>query len=372
MLGMNLDERVLLEIDNLKAFYLVRDQLVKSVNGISLKVHKSESVAIFGESGSGKSSVALAILGLFETIARSHSSSGADKETKDLWLLRDDAKSRGLTSEEIGQDLPGVEGEILFKGRDLLKMEDDEKRTIIGNDITYIPQGTSQSLNPSVGLWTQALESVRAKESTLPERELHRRVLETLDLVDLDVEDMLANPGGLSVGEAQRMLTAMALIPNPSLVIADEPSTAVDSTVQRWILDALRIAKDELGVSFLVISNDRAVVAETADKVSVMTGGQIVEFGDASRVLNDPGHPFSEAFLMAFPTMEMIRRMKQSGQKLRGISGPPPNPADLPPGCVFHTRCTYVSDICKEDVPDYREVEAGHWISCHRFEEIRQ
>lgn len=361
-----------LEIRGLKAYYLVRGQLVKSVNDICLKVHKGETVGLFGESGSGKSSVALAILGIFETIARSHSSSSADKESKDLWALREDARSKGLTSEDIGQDLPGLEGEIVFDRRNLLTMDKEERRKIIGSDITYIPQGTSQSLNPTVGLWTQALDALRAQDYSVPEKEVRRRVLETLDLVDLEIDDLIDNPGSLSVGESQRMLTAMALIPNPSLVIADEPTTAVDSTVQRWILDALRIAKEEMGLSFLVISNNRAVVAETADKIAVMTGGHIVEYGDTSRVLNEPGHPFSEAFLMAFPTMEMIRRMKEKGQRLRGITGPPPNPVDLPSGCVFQTRCEHTSEICKEEVPEYREVESGYWVRCHRFEELRQ
>jgi oligopeptide/dipeptide ABC transporter ATP-binding protein len=241
-------------------------------------------------------------------------------------------------------------------------------------DITYVPQGTIRSLNPytQIGLQTAETLWVHDEDNLLIEREVLRRVLETLDLVEIGDSDLrqFMKPAEFSMGEDQRVLIAMALISDPSLMITDEPTTAVDVGVQRRILDALEIVRRELDLSLLLISNDQGLIAETADRVAVMSAGRIMEFGAAEKVLNSPGHPFTRAFIMSNPSMEVMRKIREKGLRLRGIPGKPPDLANPPPGCPFHPRCEYVKDICKTDIPEYREVEKDYWIFCHRFEEL--
>ena len=372
---MSPSEDVVLRVDGLSARYLNDGKIIKAVNDVTFDVHRGESVGLFGESGAGKSTVGYAIMGLFERMARQMSSSAGDKEFKELWKLRDDARRRGLTSADVGRDLPGLEGRILFQGQDLLSMNEEDILKIVGKDITHIPQGTVMSLNPALSLKVQIFEAAWAsgRQGDLPHKELAMSVMEKLDLVDFgDPEVRMAmNPTQLSVGEVQRILTAMALLPRPTLVIADEPTTAVDNTIRNWILDSIALARKEEDLSLLMINNDRTVIAETVDKVAVMSSGYIVEFGDVAMVLNSPGHPFSEDFLLSFPTMEMMRKIREKGLRLRGIPGSPPSMADLPSGCTYRTRCQHCKEICRTDVPEYREVEQGHWIRCHRYEEIR-
>ncbi|TFG12033.1 ABC transporter ATP-binding protein [Candidatus Thorarchaeota archaeon] len=366
------DEYVL-KVENLRAAYTSKRGLVHAVNDVSFGIRRGESVGLFGESGAGKSSVALAILGIFEKTAKFGSASG-DKENKRLWELREKARKEGKTSDDIGEKLPGVEGHIWYKGEDLLALNEEEFRKIRGNEITYVPQGTMKSLNPYTNIQLQTAESLWAHddESVLYEREVLRRVLQVLDLVeigDIDIRKAL-KPKEFSMGEDQRVLIAMALIMVPEILIADEPTTALDVGVQGRIMDAINLVREKLDLTMLLITNDQGLMAETADRIAVMSAGRIMEFADAETILMYPGHPFTRAFLMSNPSMEMIRRIREKGLILRGIPGSPPDMTNPPSGCPFHPRCQYKRNICVEQVPEYREVEDDHWIFCHRYEEL--
>lgn len=372
MAGQN--EEVLLSVKNLRALYTSKSGLVKAVDDVSFDIRPGESVGLFGESGSGKTSIALAIMGVFDHVSRFYASASGHEENRALWEKRDEAKKKGLTSGEVGLDLPGVEGEIWFRGRNLLELDEDEYRKIRGNEITYVPQGSRLSMNPYTTINLQTAESlwVHDEDNILIEREVLRRVLQTLDLVELADVDIRKDmkPGQFSVGEDQRVLIAMALVSNPALMIADEPTTGLDPGVRRRILDAIDIAREKLKLSLLFLSNDQGVIAETADRVAVMTGGRIVEFGDAKRVLMFPGHPFTRAFIMSNPNMQTMRKIRDKGLRIRGIPGQPPDMVNPPKACIFHPRCDYAVETCRTVRPEYRQVEPGYWVACHRYEEL--
>ncbi|TFG31957.1 ABC transporter ATP-binding protein [Candidatus Thorarchaeota archaeon] len=363
-----------LKVDGLKAFYTSKKGLVRAVNNISFKIREGESVGLFGESGAGKTSVALAILGLFDNISRYYASTSADEENKQLWMLRDEAKKKGLTSDEMETELPGVEGHIWFEGKDLLALEEKEYRRIRGSRITYVPQGTTKSLNPYSNIQEQTAEAIEAHDydNELKEWQVMKRVLQSLDLVELGDVDIRKDmkPTQFSMGEDQRVLIAMALAPNPSLIIADEPTTAVDMAIQLRIIESLQIIREQTNLSLLIISNNQGTIAQTCDKVAVMTAGKIVEFGTTQTIMNSPGHPFTRAFIMSNPTMEIIRKMKERGSRIRGIPGNPPDLTQPLTNCPFNTRCDHAIELCREKIPDYREVEDGHWVMCHRYEEL--
>ena len=355
------ENKLTLKVEGLKAFYTSKKGLVRAVDDISFEIKEGESVGLFGESGAGKTSVALAILGLFDNLSRYYASTSADEENKQLWAVRDEARKRGITSKEMGQELPGVEGHIWFENKDLTTLDEKEYLQIRGHRITYVPQGTTKSLNPYSKI-----------EEQTAEWQVMKRVLQSLDLIELGDVDIRKDmkPTQFSMGEDQRVLIAMAIAPDPALMIADEPTTAVDMAIQLRILEALQIIRDNTKLSLLVISNNQGTIAQTCDKVAVMTAGKIVEFGTTSTIMNSPGHPFTRAFIMSNPTMEIIRRMKEKGLRIRGIPGKPPNPLEPIVNCPFAERCDYVIEICKEKIPEYREVEDGHWVMCHRYEEL--
>jgi len=368
------DSNVTIRVENLKAFYTSKKGLVRAVNDISFEILKGESVGLFGESGSGKTTVALAILGLFDNLSRTYASTAGNKENKKLWALKDKARKKGLSSEEMGIELPGVEGHIWFKGEDILTLNEKEYRQIRGDAITYVPQGSTKSLNPYSTFSEQTAEVLRAhdEDNRLTEWYVMKRVLQSLDLVELGDVDIRKDmkPSQFSVGEDQRVLIAMALIPHPDLLIADEPTTAVDMAIQLRILDAIGIIRKETDLSLLMISNNQGTISQTCDKVAVMTAGKIVEFGTTETIMNSPGHPFTRAFIMSNPTMEIIRKMKEKGLRMRGIPGNVPDVSIPLVGCPFKERCEYVQDICKEQIPEFREVEVGHFVMCHRYEEL--
>ena len=369
----NNKDEYLLRVENLRAYYTSTRGLVKAVDGISFGIREGESVGIFGESGAGKSSIAISLLGIFESIA-SYGADAGDEETQRLWKLKREARKKGLTSKDIGEDLPGVEGQVWYKGQDLLALDEKAFRKIRGDEITYIPQSTRKSMNPYTNIELQTAEALWAHDDDdiLIEREVLRRVLQALDLVELGDVDIRKSlkPGEFSMGEDQRILIAMALIMNPVLLIADEPTTALDVGVQGRIMDAIHIVKEKLKLTLLIISNDQGLIAETADHVGVMSAGKFMEFGNVETILKRPGHPFTRAFIMSNPPMHVIKKIREKGLKLRGIPGASPDMTNPPSGCPYHPRCEYTKEICKEKLPDYREVESGHWVLCHLYEEL--
>lgn len=365
---------MVLRVEDLRAFYTSKKGLVRAVNYVNFEVRRGEVFGLFGESGSGKTSIALAILGLFDDISRYYASTSSSEENKRLWALRDRADDKAAASAEIGEELPGVEGHIWFLGKNLLTISEKEHRSLRGDRITYVPQGTTKSLNPYTNIAEQTAEPLFAhdEDGRLSEKAVLFRVLKTLDLMELGDallrKDM--KPAQFSVGEDQRVLIAMALITLPDLLIADEPTTAVDMAIQNRILQAIQLARDQLGLAMLLISNNQTTISATCDRIGVMTAGHIIEMGSTERVLGNPGHPFTRAFIMSNPTMETIRRIREKGLRIRGIPGQPPDNTQPILACPFKDRCEFAIDLCREAKPVLREVEDDYWVMCHRYEEL--
>ncbi|MDF1537610.1 MAG: ABC transporter ATP-binding protein [Candidatus Thorarchaeota archaeon] len=369
---MTRDGGPLLKVEGLRAFHTSKQGIVKAVDDVNFEIYPGDAVGLLGESGAGKTSVALAILGLFERRSRYYSTVAADGVTKKLWSQKDEARKKGLTSEDLGIDLPGTEGSVWFQGQDLLAMDEDDLRKLRGDRITYVPQGTTKSLNPSKSIGYQTGEPITSRKEKKADKEIQEMILDVLDIVDLGDMDIRKDmfPTDFSSGEDQRVLVAMSLISKPDLVIADEPTTAVDGAVRNKILDAINIARKQMGLALLMITNNSSIVAETCDKVGVMSSGRLMEFGDVTTVMKSSRHPFTRAFLMANPNMEMIRRMKEKGLRLQSIRGSPPSAVALPSGCPFNPRCSYATNICTQTVPDFREIEKDHWVFCHHSEDL--
>lgn len=353
----------LLILKNLKAYYPSKKGLVRAVDDISLEIREGECVGILGESGSGKTSMALAILGLFEKVARFAAGASNDPELRRAF-------KNGFPGVE---DRPGVQGSVIFRGHKILELEQEELSKILGRELSLIPQGLGHALNPQHSIGYQTAEPIEVHDEDIRLIELKRKVLEFLGLVQLADAGMrfVMDPSSFSGGESQRILIAMALIAGPHLVIADEPTSALDVTVQRHIMNVLKMVRDEFDVSLLIISHDAGVIAEMADRVAVMYAGKILEFASAVAMFHDPQHPYTMGLMASFPTIAMMQMRAGKKPKLRGIPGDSPDPCNIPSGCPFHPRCKFCIDICKEEVPEYREVKPDHFIRCHRWGEIK-
>jgi oligopeptide/dipeptide ABC transporter ATP-binding protein len=353
----------LLSVENLRAYYASKKGLVRAVDDVSFDIREGECVGLLGESGCGKTTLALAIMGFFERVARYAAA------TSDSSLRRQFDK---VSREQTG-DRPGVQGKVSFRGVELTSLPEEEFVKLRGRELSMIPQGLGHALNPMFSIGMQTGEPVEIHDDNVRLIELKRKVLEYLGIVRLGDADsrFVLDPGCFSGGEAQRILIAMSLIAGPYLVIADEPTSALDVTIQRQILNVLRLIRDEFGVSLFLISHDAGVVAELADRVAVMYAGKIMELGDAVQMFHHPAHPYTMGLMSSFPTIGMMQ-MKAGGKRpvLRGIRGSPPDLTAVPAGCPFHPRCNYAVDICTAKVPEFREPESGHWIRCHRWGEI--
>ena len=354
----------LLILKNLKAYYPSQKGLIRAVDDVSLEVREGECVGILGESGSGKSSMALAIMGLFEKVARFSAGASNDPELRRAF-------EKGLPG---SKDMPGVGGTVLFRGRDMNTLSEEELIAIRGRELSLIPQGLGHALNPIKSIGHQTAEPVEVHDENVRLLTLRRKVLEYLGLVQLADANLrfVKDPGSFSGGESQRILIAMALIAGPYLVIADEPTSALDVTVQAQIMKVLRMIRDEFDVSLLLISHDAGVVADMADRVAIMYAGRIVEYASVVDAFHEPQHPYTMGLMSSFPTIAMMQMRAGKKPRLRGIPGDPPDLCDIPNGCAFHPRCQYAIDICKEEVPEYREVKPDHFIRCHRYGDIAQ
>ncbi|RDE15924.1 MAG: hypothetical protein C4K49_05615 [Candidatus Thorarchaeota archaeon] len=362
----SLPKAEILAVRNLKAYYASKKGLVRAVDDVSFMVREGECVGLLGESGCGKTSLALAIMGFFERVARYAAGTSGDPTLRKEF----DKGMKGVTP-----DRPGVQGSVYFRGVDLTKLPEEEFVKLRGRELSMIPQGLGHALNPMYSIGMQTGEPVEIHDEHVRLIQLKRKVLEYLGLVSLADAGtrFVMDPGSFSGGEAQRILIAMSLISGPYLVIADEPTSALDVTIQRQILNVLRMIRDEFDVALFVISHDAGVVAELADRVAVMYAGRIMEFGTAVQMFHHPDHPYTKGLMASFPTIAMMR-MKAGGKRpvLRGIRGYPPDLSDVPRGCPFHPRCDFVVDRCRSEIPEYREVEPEHWIRCHRWGEIEQ
>lgn len=302
---------MILQVKNLKTQFKTSKGVVNAVDGVDFEVDKGEVVAIVGESGSGKSVTSLSIMGLIP-------------------------------------NPPGkiIDGEILFNNEDLIKKNKKQLQDIRGNRISMIFQEPMTSLNPVFTVGKQISEAVLRHEK-VSKKEALDRAIEMLDLVGIPSPEKRVKdfPHQMSGGMRQRVMIAMALACNPELLIADEPTTALDVTIQAQILDLMLKLKEKLGTSILLITHDLGVVAEVAQKVVVMYCGKVVEKADVKTLFSDPKHPYTQGLLRSIP------RIEDKKERLYMIKGMVPNPTEMPKGCAFSDRCDRCRDICLEQVP---------------------
>src|SRR5262245_12933557 len=319
----------LLEIEDLHVRFDTSHGTVRAVEALSYTVHPGEMVAIVGESGSGKSVSALAVMQL---------------------LPSGTARTRGS---------------IRFAGRQLLRLTDEEMRRIRGREIAMIFQEPMTSLNPVLKIGLQITEPLTI-HLNMDEKASRARAIELLTLVGItDPESRLNQyPHQLSGGMRQRVMIAIGLACNPKLLIADEPTTALDVTIQAQILELMKDLSRRLGVAVVIITHNLGIVARYADRVNVMYAARLAESGTAERVFGRPMHPYARGLLTAVPRLDRGR-----SAKLSTIDGAPPNLLDPPRGCRFHPRCRFAISICQED-PPFVTVEPGHVAACHRVAEI--
>jgi oligopeptide/dipeptide ABC transporter ATP-binding protein len=315
----------LLEIEGLKTQFFTSAGTVRAVDGVDYTVEEGETVAVVGESGCGKSVTALSIMRLVA-------------------------------------DPPGkiTEGQIRFKGTDLVALPEEEMRQIRGRDIGMVFQEPMTSLNPVLSIGRQLTETLETHFEMSREK-ADERAIELLGLVGIaEPERRLTQyPHHFSGGMRQRVMIAMALACDPKLIIADEPTTALDVTIQAQILELMKNLTREMGVAMIIITHNLGVVARYADRVNVMYAGKIVESGSAEEIYHHPRHPYTLALLKSVPRLDLPR-----GGKLDPVDGQPPDLARLDDGCAFRPRCKFATDGCAKGVPELGEVRDKHWSRC--------
>ena len=321
----------LLEVDDLGTWFYTRQGIVKAVDGVDFKVTSGETLAIVGESGCGKSMTALS-------------------------LMR-------LVPEPPGRI---VSGSIRLGGRDLLKLSEEEMRKVRGNEISMIFQEPMTSLNPVMTIGKQITEALILHRS-LNRKQAMKRAVEMLDLVRIPEPKQRAKeyPHQLSGGMRQRAMIAMALACNPKVLIADEPTTALDVTIQAQILDLIIELQREFGAAVVLITHDLGVVAESAQRVIVMYAGRKVEEAEVGELFARPLHPYTTGLMASIPRLDIMRgEDKRNDARLQEIPGIVPPLFALPPGCAFAPRCPKADDLCRRERPDYKEKRPGHWAAC--------
>ncbi len=309
----------LLEVNDLKTYFRTDDGIVKAVDGVSFEVEKGQTLGIVGESGSGKSVTCLTIMGL-------------------------NAKRNTITS-----------GTAAFRGEDLLRMNSRKLRDIRGNDIAMIFQDPMTSLNPVHTIGKQLVEAILLHRD-VTRAQARGRALELLKAVGIPRADRRIDdyPHQFSGGMRQRVMIAMALVNDPDLLIADEPTTALDVTTQAQILELMNRLQREFGSAIIIITHDLGVVAETADDVVVMYAARIAEQGPVDEIFKRPHHPYTWGLLGSLP------RLDTDTERLVQIPGQPPSLLNPPRGCRFHPRCPYVMNVCKQEEPELKKVTGDH------------
>jgi len=313
----------LLQVKNLKTYFRKNGHISRSVDDVSFHIAQGEALCLVGESGCGKSVTALSILRLIAAPG---------------WI---------------------ESGEILFNNKDLLALPENEIRKVRGNGIAMIFQEPMTTLNPVFTCGDQIREAILTHQA-ISRAGARRRTIEMLEQVGLpDAERLfMAYPHELSGGMRQRVMIAMALIGEPALLMADEPTTALDVTVQAQILELIRTQQRERNMALMLITHDFGVVAETADRVAVMYASKIVETSDVKTIFKNPMHPYTLGLLRSIP------RIDSSSGELYAIPGQVPHPTEFPPGCHFAPRCPLAFDRCQREQPELQEAESGHQVAC--------
>lgn len=316
-----MDKNVVLDVKNLHVHYVTHDATAKAVNGIDFQVKEGEALGLVGETGAGKTTTALSIMQLIP-------------------------------------DPPGiiVDGEIYFEGKNVILNTDKENQAMRGNGVAMIFQDPMTALNPVMTVGEQLSEVVINHEK-VSKAEAKKRVIDLLEIVGVKSDRYDDYPHQFSGGQKQRVVIAMSLLCNPKLLIADEPTTALDVTIQAQVLDIINQLREQYKMAMVLITHDLGVVAETCDNVAIMYAGQIVEAGTVREVYLNPKHPYTRGLFDSIPKLD------DDSTELIPIEGAISNAADLPTGCYFHPRCRYCQDICKTQQPTVKG--EGHKFMCH-------
>ena len=320
---------MLLEVRDLHVEFRTRDGVAKAVNGVTYGVDEGETLAVLGESGSGKSVPAQAVMGLLDT------------------------PPGRLTG-----------GEVMFQGRDLLKLKEEERRRIRGAEMAMIFQDALSALNPVITVGDQLAEMFTVHRG-LSRKDARAKAVELMDRVRIPAarERVRQYPHQFSGGMRQRIMIAMAIALEPALIIADEPTTALDVTVQAQVMELLAELQREYRMGLILITHDLGVVADVADRIAVMYAGRIVESAPVHDIYKAPAHPYTRGLLDSIP------RLDHKGRELYAIKGLPPNLTRIPPGCPFHPRCPLARDVCTTDDPPLYEVSGTRGSACHFWRE---
>jgi len=317
----------LLAVSGLTVEYWARRGKVRAVEDVSFSIDKSETLGVVGESGCGKSTLGLSLMRLVPYPGRV------------------------------------VKGKILLKGRDVLGFSASEMRSLRGKDISYVFQDPMTSLNPVKKIGAHFVELIRAHEPRASEKEAVVRTRKLLKDVGIQSERIGDYPHQLSGGMRQRIMIALAIALNPSLVIADEPTTALDVIVQAKILDLLNALRDAYGMALVLITHDLSIVLERSDKIIVMYAGHMVEYARSEDIYRNPQHPYTQGLLKAIPNVELDE------QTLNAIAGSPPDLLNLPKGCRFWPRCYCAKEKCMEEEPPLASTEPDHYVRCGKYKE---
>ena len=319
------DGSYFLDIRNLEVFYTSGGHIVQAVNGVNLQLNEGETLGLVGETGAGKTTTALSLVRLIP-------------------------------------DPPGkiVDGEIIFNDEDLLQLKPADMRKIRGNQISVIFQDPMTALNPIMTMGDQIAEVIET-HNHVSKAEAMIQAMEMLEKVGIPAERAKDYPHQFSGGMKQRIVIAIALACNPRLLIADEPTTALDVTIQAQVLELMNQLKKEYNMSMLLITHDLGVVVETCDKVAIMYAGEIVESGSVKDIFTDTRHPYTIGLFNSLPSLD------KTVERLQPIDGLMPDPADLPQGCSFHPRCPHCTEKCSMIDPMPVEVSPGHFVKCLKF-----
>ena len=313
----------LLRIEDLEIRYETDDGVAYALNGVSLHVKEGETLGLVGETGAGKTTLAKGILRLIQTP-------------------------------------PGkiVNGKVYFDGKDILAMSDHDLHQVRGNAISMVFQDPMTSLNPVMTVGEQIEEVIAVHNSNLSKEEIRERAIAMLKRVGISADRIDEYPHQFSGGMKQRVIIAIALACNPKLLLADEPTTALDVTIQAQVLDMIRKLKTEMNTAMILISHDLGVVAQTCDRVAIIYAGRLVETGNLRDIYKNPKHPYTIGLLDSIPSLT------KDAKRLKPIKGLMPDPTDLPPGCPFAPRCNYATAACSEAVPELADRGNGHLVRC--------
>jgi len=321
----------ILQVKNLKTYFFTENGIVKAVDGVDFEIYQGETLGLVGESGCGKSVTAFSIVKLL--------------------------------------DYPGkiVDGQVFFRGEDLLKKNEKQMRQIRGKDISLIFQEPMTSLNPVFTIGFQVTEALKVHYK-INKQKAQKKAVQLLEKVGIPIPEQRINeyPHQLSGGMRQRAMIAMALACDPVLLIADEPTTSLDVTIQAQILELMKKLLKEFNSSLIMITHDLGVIAEVADRIAVMYAGKIVEYTDTRSIFYNPLHPYTYGLLTSIPRLDM------DIEKLDSIPGLVPDPLHFPEGCKFHPRCPFATAKCQKEEPLLKEVENKHLVRCWHSEKVKE